>query len=51
MLDKAFLYYDKAVEMHEANMLWKKVVWLNNPELKKDPRTMKLLDRIGIPYE
>jgi adenylate cyclase len=49
--DKAFLYYDKAVEMHETNMLWKKVAWLNNPELKKDPRTMKLLDRIGIPYE
>jgi len=49
-LDKAFFYYNKAVEMHEGNMLWAKNNFLNNPELKKDPRTMKLLDRIGIPY-
>ena len=49
-VDKAFYYYNIAVEMHEGNMLWAKNALLNNPELKKDPRTMKLLDRIGIPY-
>ncbi len=49
-LDKAFFYYNKAVEMHEGNMLWVKPAWLNNPVLKDDPRALKLLDRIGIPY-
>lgn len=49
-LDKAFYYYNKAVEMHEGNMLWVKTALMNNPELKQDPRTMKLLKRIGIPH-
>ena len=49
--DKAFWYYDKAVEAHEGQILWKKFSTLNNPELKQDPRTRTLLDRIGVPYE
>lgn len=48
--DNAFLYYDKAVDAHEEQMLWKKIILLSNPELKQDPRTKKLLDRIRVPY-
>ncbi len=49
-LDKAFLYYDKAVELKEPFMLWKKLNFQAYPELKKDPRTRKLLDRIEVPH-
>jgi len=48
-LDNAFLFYNKAVEMHEGNMLWKKYSLLNIPEFQNDPRTRSLLKRIGLP--
>ncbi|MDH4092618.1 MAG: hypothetical protein OEV24_19320 [Cyclobacteriaceae bacterium] len=49
-LDTAFQYYDKAIESHESFMLWiKTAVIVYIPELKKDPRTNKLLEKIGVP--
>ena len=48
--DIAFLYYNKAIEAHEEPMLWKKPFFASIPELQQDPRTSKLLDRMGIPY-
>lgn len=49
-LDRAFGYYDKAVDIQEGFMLWKKYVLLSIPAFQQDPRTPKLLDRIGVPY-
>jgi adenylate cyclase len=49
-LDRAFGYYEKAVDAREELMLWKKIFVLGTPELQHDPRTKKLLDRIGVHY-
>ncbi|MDH4092959.1 MAG: AraC family transcriptional regulator, partial [Cyclobacteriaceae bacterium] len=49
-LDAAFQYFDKALENREGNMLWMKYfVFERIPELKKDPRANKLLEKIGVP--
>ncbi len=47
-LDRAFGYYEKAVDAREGQMLWKNIFMLGIPELQNDPRTKKLLDRIGV---
>jgi TolB-like protein/Tfp pilus assembly protein PilF len=49
-VDSTFVYYNKAVEKHEGNMLWVKGLLLNAPAFQNDPRTRTLLDRIGLPY-
>lgn len=45
-LDSAFFYYDKAVVNHEGQMIWKK---FEEPIFVEDPRTKKLIEKIGIP--
>jgi serine/threonine-protein kinase len=47
--DKAFQYFEKAIEHHEGFMLYFKYFIRLFPEFEKDPRTKKLLDRIGLP--
>jgi tetratricopeptide (TPR) repeat protein len=47
--DVAFKYFEKAIEKHEGLMLWLKYIILNFPEFEQDPRTKKLLEKIGLP--
>jgi len=49
--DQAFQYFEKAIEQHEGFMLYFKYFIRLFPEFEKDPRTKKLLDRIGLPYK
>ena len=48
--DKAFQYFEKAIEKHEGLMLYIKSTLRNFPEFKKDPRTKKLFEKMGLPY-
>jgi serine/threonine-protein kinase len=48
--DVAYQYFQKAIEEHEGIMLYLRYPIRFFPEFEKDPRTKKLLDRIGLPY-
>ena len=47
--DNAFEYFEKAIEKHEGIMLLIKYNIRYCPELEQDPRTKKLLGKIGLP--
>ncbi|MDH4296710.1 MAG: AraC family transcriptional regulator [Cyclobacteriaceae bacterium] len=47
--DTAFQYFEKAIEHSEGHMLWIKALTQDMPEFNKDPRTAKLLEKIGLP--
>ena len=49
--DKAFQYFEKAIEKHEGLMLYFKYAIRNFPEFEQDPRTKQLLEKIGLPYQ
>jgi adenylate cyclase len=49
--DKAFQYFEKAIERHEGMMLFLKSGIRLKPEFEQDPRTKKLLEKIGLPYK
>lgn len=48
--DKAFQYFEKAIEKHEGLMLYMKSTLATFPEFEQDPRTKQLLEKIGLPY-
>ncbi len=49
--DTAFQYYDKAIENHESFILWLKY-FLRDANLDmRDPRVLRLLEKMGQPYE
>lgn len=48
--DMAFHYFDKAIEEHEAHMLFLKYWFRNFPAFKQDPRTVSLFEKIGLSY-
>jgi serine/threonine-protein kinase len=48
--DTAFQYFEKVIEKHEGFMVFLKYYIRYFPEFEQDPRTKKLLDRIGLPY-
>lgn len=45
--DTAFQYFDKAVENHESRVLWIKSDFQDLQMDMKDPRALRLLDKIG----
>jgi len=47
--DKAFHYYEKAIEYRQEQMLWIKTFHRNIPEFMEDPRAMELYKQIGLP--
>ena len=49
-LDEAFSYFDKATDQKENDMLFIRWHLRDFKLLKEDPRTEKLLKRIGMPY-
>ncbi len=49
--DKAFQYFEKAIEKHEGLMLYIKSTLANFPEFEQDPRTKQLFEKIGLPYQ
>ena len=49
--DSAIEYFEKAIEKHEGIMLLIKYNIRYCPELEQDPRTQKLLEKIGLPLE
>jgi serine/threonine-protein kinase len=49
--DKAFQYFEKAIEKHEGRMLFWKYEILHFPEFERDPRTKQILDKIGLPCQ
>ena len=50
--DKAFQYFERAIEKQEGRMLYlKTMVTRYFPEFEKDPRTIQILERIGLPYQ
>jgi adenylate cyclase len=48
--NKAFQYFEKAIEKHEGLMVYIKSTLANFPEFERDPRTKYLLEKIGLPY-
>ena len=48
-IDTAFEYFDKAIENHEGGLIFLKYNIEPFPEFKKDPRTRKLFEKIGLP--
>jgi hypothetical protein len=49
--DKAFQYFEKAIEKREGLMLYIQSTLHNFPEFKKDPRTKQLFEKMGLPYQ
>jgi serine/threonine-protein kinase len=49
--DEAFQYFEKVIEKHEGFMIHLKNYIRLFPEFEKDPRTMELLEKIGLPYK
>jgi adenylate cyclase len=49
--DNAIEYFEKAIEKHEGIMLLIKYNIRYCPELEQDPRTQKLLEKIGLPRQ
>jgi len=49
--DTAFAHYDLAVENQDNNVLWIKSFLRNSNLDMKDPRFVRLLKKIGLPYE
>jgi len=49
--DKAFQYFERALEKHEGIMLYLKFTIRLFPEFGQDPRTKLLLEKIGLPYQ
>jgi adenylate cyclase len=49
--DEAFQYFEKAIEKQEGLMVFLKYTIRNFTEFKQDPRTKKLLEKIGLPYQ
>ncbi len=47
-LDTAFAYFEKAMEGREGNMLWLKMSLRHNEEFLKDPRALRLFERLGL---
>jgi serine/threonine-protein kinase len=47
--DKAFQYFEKAIEKHEGLVLYIKSTLRHFPEFEQDPRTKQLLEKIGLP--
>lgn len=50
-IDTAFEYFDKAIENHEGRLIFLKYNIQPSPEFKKDPRTKKLFEKIGLPTD
>lgn len=49
-LDIAFRYYDKAVENRESQILWAKPSFRDIQMDLKDPRVLRLFEKMGQPY-
>lgn len=49
--DSAFQYFEKALKIHEGKLIYIKANMQYFPEFIKDPRTKKLLEKIGMPYQ
>jgi serine/threonine-protein kinase len=50
--DKAFQYFERAIEKQEGRLLYlKTMVTRYFPEFENDPRTIQILERIGLPYQ
>jgi len=49
--DIAFKYFDKAVENQEPNILWIKFTFRYAQMDMKDPRVLRLFEKMGQPYE
>jgi adenylate cyclase len=47
--DEAFQYFEKAIEKQEGLIVFLKYTIRSFPEFGKDPRTKKLLEKIGLP--
>jgi TolB-like protein/class 3 adenylate cyclase/Tfp pilus assembly protein PilF len=47
--DRAFQYFDKAIEEHEAHMLFLKYWFRNCEEFNKHPGTKQMYEKIGLP--
>jgi hypothetical protein len=50
-IDTAFEYFDKAIENHEGRSIFLKYNIQPSAEFKKDPRTKKLFEKIGLPMD
>jgi serine/threonine-protein kinase len=50
-LDTAFQYYDKGIENHESHILWGKFALPYAQIDMKDPRVLRLFEKMGQPYE
>lgn len=48
--DTAFSYFEKAVSNHEGNVLFFKYNIKYHTQLEHDPRTKRLMQKIGLPY-
>lgn len=48
--DTAFRYFEKAVANHEGNVLFFKYNIKYHTQLEQDPRTKRLMQKIGLPY-
>jgi hypothetical protein len=48
--DKAFQYFEKAIEKHEGLLLFLQNTIRHFPEFEQDPRTKQLLGKIGFLY-
>ena len=49
--DKAFHYFEKAIEKHEGTMIFLQNNIRHFPEFEQNPRTKQLLDKTGLPYQ
>jgi serine/threonine-protein kinase len=49
--DNAFQYFEKALKIHEGKLIYIKANMQYFPEFIKDPRTKRLLEKIGMPYQ
>ncbi|MDH5251633.1 MAG: hypothetical protein OEW40_21745, partial [Cyclobacteriaceae bacterium] len=49
--DTAFQYFNKAIELHDFRMNWIKFAFRDTQMDMKDPRVLRLYEKIGLPYE
>ncbi|PTM08907.1 MAG: hypothetical protein DA407_06925, partial [Bacteroidetes bacterium] len=48
--DTAFMHYNKAVDNHEGNMIWKRTVFKDVPGFMEDPRAIAMFEKMNIIY-
>jgi serine/threonine-protein kinase len=48
--DTAFMRYNKAIDNHEGNMIWKRTVFKDVPGFMEDPRAIAMFKKMNIIY-